>query len=212
MTRIIRLTTIAAALLLLSGCASRPLLEEKPLTQPLPTIDKPDWSVGYRQFSLDNQTGEENSWEIISIDNNDRVTARSSNGCEWTVPGEWFAGVERWENCGGSNGSRKLLKSEGSLWPLKVGNRSSYSYQMELDNQNDSQYERVSCEVVSEGMVSVALGDMGVYRVECARTNEWSTETRTWYWSPEAGEVKFIRYDNKKGIRRDVDVLRSEKG
>lgn len=209
MNRVVISTIVMSSLTLLPACATRPLLEEQALDQSLPLVEQPNWSVGHRQVSVDNQTGEENSWEILSVDGDGRVTARSSDGCEWTVPGEWFAGVERWKNCGGSNGVRELLKSDGTLWPLKVGNRSSYSYQMQAE-KGDAQYERVKCEVASEARVTVVQGELDVFRIECVRTNEWSIETRTWYWSPEVGEVKYLRYDNKKGVRRDVDVIRSE--
>lgn len=209
MLKTIRNTTVVSGLLFLSSCATAPLLEERELSQSLPLVEQPNWVIGYQQVSIDNQTGYENSWEILSIDDDGRVTARSSNGCEWTVSSEWFSGVERWKNCGGPDGVRKLLKSEGTLWPLKVGNKSTYSYQMEPEN-GDAQFERMKCNVASEARVTVLQGDMDVFRVECVRTNQWSVETRTWYWSPELGEVKYIRHDNKKGLRRDVDVLRSE--
>ena len=208
MKKTISFTLVLSTLTLLSACASRPLLEERQLAQPLPPVEKPSWKVGHVQVVQNNQTGEENSWEILSVDDEGRVTARSNNGCKWTVPGEWFAGVERWENCGGSDGIRELVASEGSLWPLKVGNRSSYRYQLKPE-KGDAHPERVKCSVVSEARVTVLLGDMDVFRVECVRTNEWSRETRTWYWSPELGEVKYLRHDSKKGVRRDVDVLQS---
>lgn len=206
MNKMLLCTTLVSSLSLLSACATRPLLEETPLDADLPPVEQPGWSVGHKQVARDNLTGEENSWEIVSIDEMGRVTAKSSNGCQWTVPGEWFAGVERWENCGGSDGVRKLIKSEGTLWPLKVGNHSKYRYQMQPDSGN-SHIENIKCEVASQGRVAVVQGEMDAFRVECVKKDQWSTETRTWYWSPEAGEIKFMRHDTKDGLRSDIDVV-----
>jgi len=212
MNRMNRLSIIASSLsMLLTACASRPLLEEQPLEQSLSPIDQPEWVVGYRQFLVDAKTGEESSWEIQSIDEEGRVTVKSSNGCEWTVAREWFVGAERWENCGGQPGIRKVISAEGSLWPLAVGKTSKYKYEM-LSEGSAPKIERLNCEVVNEARVTVALGDLDVFRVECVRVNKSSVQTRTWYWSPDVGEVKYIRHDSQKGVRRNVDIVRTENG
>ncbi|MGQ7844463.1 hypothetical protein ACUNV4_08310 [Granulosicoccus sp. 3-233] len=206
MNALLKGTTLVASCLFLSACATGPLLEEIPLDADLPPVEKPVWSVGQKQITRDNLSGEESSWEVVSVDELDRVTARSSNGCQWTVPGEWFAGVERWENCGGSDGTRTLLESEGTLWPLQVGRESTYRYRLDSSSGN-TRVENIKCQVASQGRVVVAQGEMDAFRVECVRKDPWATETRTWYWSPDAGEIKFIRHDTKEGLRTDIDVV-----
>lgn len=197
----------------LMGCASKPLIEELALTEPMPTIDRPVFQVGMTTHQVDPNTGEKSSWRIESIAENGEIDSISSDGCEWRKDPEWFPGVLKWNNCGTDpkwkSGTREILSSEGSLWPLAVGNTVRYKYRI-VNAAGKKKLQSEVCDVKTAAHINVAIGEIDAYRIDCERRNgDWS-QTRSWYWSPEHGEVKYVRRNSDDGVKRNVDVTRKE--
>jgi len=211
MNRCILFTTPLLSFALLVGCSSKPLIDESPLDRDLDPVERPDFPVGLSRHWTNLQSGEDASWEIQRILDDGAIVARSDDGCEWTVAAEWFPQPIEWKECGSNSdwrsGTRTITSSEGELWPLEVGRKATYRYQV-TNAAGETASEVDHCGVRSAGRVSVAIGNVDVYRVSCVRRNEYSTQTRTWYWSPEHGEVKYTRVNSRDGVRRDVELLK----
>lgn len=87
------LTVATACVAGLTGCASKPLIEELPVSESLPPIERPVYQVGMTTHQINPTTGEESSWKIKSIAEDGVITGLSSDGCEWHTGPGWFPQV-----------------------------------------------------------------------------------------------------------------------
>ncbi len=181
----------------LAACAT--VEEQSPIAE-LSAVDQPEWQVGYTLVQKDVQTGEEGGWTILAVEG-DRITAQSTRGCRWVNSTDWFAPTLEWENCGGFTGSREITEREGAIWPLQVGNRAKYEF-----INSDGRRGTRRCEVDSTVNISVAEELIDAYKVVCRQDKR----TRTWYWSPERGEVKYTNVHADRGVTDYYDQVRTE--
>lgn len=187
------LLTIAAV-----GLAACATIEEEPATAELPPVDQPVWEVGYTLVQKDVLTGKEGGWTVLAVEG-DRVTGQTMDGCKFVLPTEWFTPALEYENCRGATGSNEITR-EGSLWPLQVGATAKY----EIAN-NDGRRSTRRCEVESAVNISVAEELVDAYKVVC-RQNQ---NIRTWYWSPERGEVKATNVRSGQ-VKQHFEQIRTE--
>lgn len=191
MFKTLSLAACAAAVALLSACASDPTLNREakveltPMAKPAPVTSLPHIAGDAKVIN-----------ELVSMDG-DLVTYKqiggNNDGCSW-VEKDPFGPSLSWESCGETNGTQEYTK-EGDIWPLEVGKTESYA--VKGTNGTDSWQTTRRCEVKSTVMVVLGEKQVPTYEVIC--TDKWNT--RTWYMSPELGQaVKYKRYNNSRGV------------
>jgi hypothetical protein len=119
--------------------------------------------------------------------------------------------------CRSMQGSTKEVCTGGLRFPLKVGDRTSYS---ELPWQTGEGYDSGNCEVKAAEDVTVAAGTYATLRIECSGT--WTRvfggsfsgtwESTSWF-SPQAGRAVKDRYSNRRANgqpfdRRETEMVR----
>ena len=98
-----------------------------------------------------------------------------------------------------------ITAMSNSLWPLKVGNTSSYDHEYEFSSGNKGSGTR-TCEVTGAEKSEVPMGVFDAYVVQCRDTFGDKFEISTWHISPEVGEIRYMREHSENGLIRNVGV------
>ncbi|MEZ5936128.1 MAG: hypothetical protein R3F54_30345 [Alphaproteobacteria bacterium] len=189
----------------LAGCAgtSLPIVEKGPALGEMAPIAQPSWQAGMTAYQIDKMTGERISWSVLEVAGG-MVTSKHSDGCSWTVSATWVAPPLRWENCGENPdwtaGTRTITAAEGTLWPLRVGNRAVYRADLESHTGKRSSEVR-TCTVEEPVRISVGAGETDAMKVVCVSVYDKDTRSiGTWYWTEDRGEALFTRVHSKRGL------------
>lgn len=186
------LSMLGLASFVLAGCAGP--VEEAEVTAALAPMVQPDRAVGYTWTGLRN--GEPFSMKIVS-DNGDAWDWETSDGCKFTSSKLGFAPGKKWSNCGNLTDGQQTSVRTGDVWPLEVGKR--WSYALSGSNAKGNSWESTrNCEVVSTTNIKTALGPTDAYKVMCR--DKWNV--RTFYFSPEMGELVFWEWHRKNQNQR----------
>lgn len=196
------------------ACATKPTIPENPPGTPLSPMEKPKFTT-QRFYQVDMQNGEERYYDRQSITADGSSSGLSSDGCSWTGDDDMFSPAISWEGCGSnpewSKGENRNITKKGDLWPLKVGNTSSYRFSQFNANGKDTGKKTRKCKVVSEVNIDVTSGNFDAYKVSCRRQSGDWWSTRVWYISPELNaEIKFVRRSSNRGVEADYELLRIE--
>lgn len=114
----------------------------------------------------------------------------TSDGCSYRTPTSEpeFAPTLEWTNCGDgawSTGKGSISRSEGSLWPLAVGNTASWRYTTTNSRgETDAQNYR-NCTVETTEQVAVPAGTFDAFKVVCDERRR----LRTFWYAPEVDAV-----------------------
>jgi len=96
-----------------------------------------------------------------------------------------------------------IIRSKEVLWPLKIGNRASYTETGTwIDKRDGSEHfyrSQWSCEVVGTERVTVPAGEFNTWKISCTRYNvsgqgvqSRAKEIKTWYYAPEIGHYVLV--------------------
>lgn len=99
-----------------------------------------------------------------------------------------------------------MIRSKEVLWPLKIGNRASYTETGTwIDKRDGSEHfyrSQWSCEVAGIERVKVAAGEFNTWKITCTRYNvsgqglqSRAKEIKTWYYAPEIGHYVLVTRD-----------------
>ena len=102
-----------------------------------------------------------------------------------------------------------LFQKNTSLWPLKKGNKSSFSELVTSSNIGESEKSyRVnwSCEVIGTERVAVMAGEFDTWKITCKRYNKFQSpiqakvrEIKTWNYAPVIGHYVLTERQNPRG-------------
>lgn len=200
----------------LGGCVSVPkTIEENPVTAELAPMEKPVLTENVRVHQINKLKSEDTYYDILTIEADGSHTAKSSNGCEWSNTDQHVSPALTWTTCSSNaewhSGENRNQKLKGELWPLKVGNKASFSFNQINAQGKDTGRRTRKCEVADQVNIAIAAGNFDTYKVVCTRSqNQWST-TRVYYFSPEYDHaVKFVRSSSDNGVESDSELIRIE--
>ncbi len=108
-----------------------------------------------------------------------------------------------------------MVRGKETLWPLKIGNRASYTETGTwTDKRDGSQHfysNNWSCEVAGTERVAVAAGEFDTWKITCTRSSvsgpsalSRPKEIKIWYYAPEIGHYVLVtsNYLYDKSSRR----------
>lgn len=93
--------------------------------------------------------------------------------------------------------TRIITEKQGDLWPLVVGNETTFVVAAGMDQPPYSQSLRWSCRVVGTNLVTVPAGSFNAYKVACARSDGLRLNT---YHAPAVGYF----------VRREVSTAENQ--
>lgn len=131
-----------------------------------------------------------------------------SDGCYGTsTVGDRFAPSLSWNKCGTNanwnTGTAVINSKSGELWPLKVGNKVSYSLTSTSHTGRTSDNVR-NCEVTAAVNVTAAGKSYDAYKVVC---NDRSNR-RTYYYAPSVENVVLEeRYQKRRNITEVTEFV-----
>jgi len=181
-------------LLTVSACT---MTSSTPVSEELPPANLVTYAEGSK-WTWDRGGNVETS-EVVSIDG-DLLKFEQNNGCTYTRHADMFGPEISYENCGGRGAVLEIVNTKGQIWPLKVGNRQSWTFQSDVSGQKDSQTR--SCVVDSQEQITVPAGQFDTYKIVCKSPGQ----NRTSYYAPSVkSNVKIV---NKKiGISKNLYEL-----
>lgn len=211
-----KLLVIPLLTLGLTACGIAPTVEQQSEMPDvnsliLPSLKKMTIPLGFELHRIQSDTGEKDNWRAIAVNEAGDVTVVNSDGCVFQFQSEIFSPILSWEECGSNpkwnTGTRKITAVSGSLWPLQVGNTSSYDHQYAFSSGNTGSGTR-TCEVTGTVKSIVPMGEFDAFIVQCRDDFGDVYEISTWHISPEVGEIRYMREHSEKGLIRNVGVER----
>lgn len=204
---------LIGAVLAASGCATvnGPQFPESPAKTELAPIAYQPRPVGSVHPMIDSKDNSKQGYRVVEHRDDGGFTAQSEEGCVWSlrVP---EAPVDRWEECGDpksdwySGTSRVTQTSEGSLWPLVAGNTSKFRTIPRSSKGENGTPESRECVVSGPVNIAIQAGSFDTMKIVCRqRRYDGRIAIRTWYWHPELADIKYMHWDQKDGLRREVE-------
>jgi hypothetical protein len=108
-----------------------------------------------------------------------------------------------------------IVKSDASLWPLRVGNVANYTetgrWIDKKENVENSYRMDWNCAVEGTEQISVMTGEFDAWKIECKRyyvsgskSQSQIREIDTWYYAPEVGHyiLMTVKYHDQNSQRR----------
>lgn len=188
---------LSVTMLLVSSGAALALEELGPVSLP-ETLDGPGFrAIGWQWHYID-QNGKPGYMEKVASrtdeDGNELASYVRSDGCQWTRQVKGLAPATEWKNCP-SSGKASVEYTGGTIWPLRVGNKFSYSVKGQ-----SSLFAKVwgtsrQCTVTSAVRVRIISGEFDTFKVVCKER----FGTRTWWLSPAIGTAVAYRHKPKRG-------------
>ena len=195
------------------GCATAPRL-------PGPILDSAPLPA-YREGTT--FVYSDGKWEFVVKASPDTVTWKDNRNYISSGPRDFTRRRTKWQTKTRS-GKRQygprddlIVKSEVTVWPLRVGNMADYSETgtwTDKDGLETSYKSEWSCEVPGTERVSVMAGEFDTYMIVCKRyyvskskSQSRFREVKTWYYAPEAGHYVLTTskyYYQKKPQRQEL--------
>lgn len=143
------------------------------------------------------RTGQTDELRVTRFGNGVRV--QETDGCTWTRAIDWFAPSDSFAGCGTSKNwhtAQAQVEREGSLFPLRVGNRAVYQRDAVSWNGRTSS-RRTECEVIDTAEVLRPGGATPAYVVRC----DDGRVTRTTWYAPVEGPIAYHEERQGRGVR-----------
>ena len=160
--------------------------------------DRPGrYSVGDR-FTFDNPNL---TWSVVSVES-DRVFWRSDRGDEQVTGHDPLFPSLEWKNPGQGGGRRAISDIKGTLFPLKTGNRLTFSTNTDVWGEPGTGREPRSwqygwsCKVAGRERVDVPAGSFDTFKVFCGRVKQ---DENIFYYAPKIGHFVVMRMDDPGG-------------
>lgn len=189
---------LITAVIALAGCqtlAEKMTAEGSAPISGLASINRPMMPIGYSYTT----TG---TWEKISaptitttLESNDNgiPTWKDSLGCKYTQT-DFFSPSLEWENCVPYSSGTQQVTTQGTLWPLQVGNSVSYDI-VGKDDSNQWQNKR-ECRVTAEEKITLESTDYDAFKIVC--TDKYNQ--RVFYFSASQDQpIWYKKISNKNG-------------
>ncbi len=195
----------------LAAAACSAIPKDNPATGTLQPVDIPAYEVGTVFHQHDLLTGQDSFWRIVDVQDG-LVHAESRSGCRYSFRDPLLPTLT-WDDCSGAagwtSGRRTFTAAEGSLWPLRVGNKARYEVSW-TGNGGQTDSGTLDCSVDQAVRLTVRAGEMDAYRVVCLL--RWSdvSRTRITYWAPELGQVRFTDTHSRQGTTTSTELIRVE--
>ncbi len=187
------ITVTLSLFLLAAGLADTPrawAFKEKKVSKTLPSMPKPTYNVGYKWHYIED--GKKEGVWVVTATGNGTISWRGGD-CTWTVPDRGFAPSRKWDHCGNPSGTQKARFKGGNIWPLRVGNKFSYSFKGRRTRGGGKSWSGVrECKVKKQVRIETVSGEYDTYKVVCE--DRWNTHT--WWLSPELKAV--VRYRRER--------------
>lgn len=202
------LSVCTVSIVALAGCVSNPTATESVLElEPIPATAS---SVGDSLKFVDQVGGTEMVWTVTEI-NGDQVEYIDNEGCSWTTTrGDLIRPSLVWKNCGDgewATGGTDAAKIKGTVWPMMVGNKVTYSqiFYNSKGGRSDKHYAR-KCKVAGTESIEIGEAALDTYKVTC--TQNYSDKLKRTYWfAPGHGLVKRQTGSERKPTENLVRVL-----
>lgn len=156
------------------------------------------YSVG-DSFTFDNPTL---TWTVVAVEK-DKVYWRSDRGDEQVTGHDPLLPAVEWKNPNQGGGRRTISDMKGGLFPLKAGNRMTFTSAVESWTTTDGaanppQTWRTnwSCNVASQEKVDVPAGSFDTYKINCGR---YKPTELVFYYAPRIGHYVVTRIDDASG-------------
>lgn len=156
------------------------------------------YSVG-DSFTFDNPIL---TWSVVGVEG-ERVSWRSDRGDEQVTGHDPLLPAMEWKNPTQGGGRRVISDIKGSLFPLKAGNRMTFTSAVESWTTTDGAAGDVqtwrynwSCSVNSPEIVEVQAGSFETYKVQCGR---YKPTELVFYYAPRIGHYAVTRIDDATG-------------
>lgn len=162
------------------------------------------YSVGDR-FTFDNPIL---TWSVVSVEG-ESVRWRSDRGDEQMTGHDPLLPALEWKNPDQGGGKRALTDLKGSLYPLKSGNRMTFTSNVESWNGEPGDEPRSwqygwSCNIAGEEVIEVQAGSFDTFRILCGRIK---SDELVFYYAPKIGHYVVMRIDdpeNNSTITRNL--------
>ena len=148
-------------------------------------------------FTFDNPTL---TWFVVSVEG-ERVYWRTDRGDEQVTGHNPLLPALEWKNPNQGGGRRVVSDIKGSLFPLKINNRMTFTSEVESWNTGDLggepqtwQYGWV-CNVAGEENISVQAGTFDTFKILCGRAKQ---DELIFYYAPRIGHYVVMRIDDTK--------------
>jgi cell division septation protein DedD len=139
-------------------------------------------------------------WTVESV-GDDRVVWESDQGGRRVTSNDPLMPSMESSAPGVGQVTRIVQSQTGSLWPLKVGNESSFVVAVGMERPPYSQSLAWNCRVVGVSRVDVPAGTFNTQKVACARSDGLRLNT---YYAPTVGyfvKREVTTADNQQGTR-----------
>lgn len=187
---ILKATMFVAVVAALSSCAVAPLKIAKSNGEAVVGA-KPSYTVGMSR-TVATVWSKERTHTVIDI-NGDFVSWVDDKGYKWTENIDFTMPIAEWESVNGEAGSHTIVSSEGSVFPMQVGQTAQYVYEG-MSNRTSTPWRRTSnCRVLSYSNVQVPASRADVYVVSC----DSDTRIRTIYYEPRSGRILAMQEAHK---------------
>lgn len=150
-------------------------------------------------FTFDNPTL---TWSVVEVEG-EKVFWRSDRGDEQVTGHDPLLPAIEWKNPTQGGGRRKISDMKGSLFPLKAGNRMTFTSEVESWTTTDGTASDVqtwrynwSCSVSSPETIEVQAGTFETYKVQCGR---YKPTELVFYYAPRIGHYVVTRIDDATG-------------
>ncbi|KAA5607604.1 hypothetical protein F1188_02265 [Roseospira marina] len=122
-------------------------------------------------------------WTVVAVDD-DRVTWESDQGASRVTQVDPLMPSIESAAPGFGQVTRIIQSQTGALWPLAVGNESSFVVAVGMEQPPYSQSLAWNCRVVGVSRIDVEAGTFNTHKVACARSDGLRLNT---YYAPTAG-------------------------
>ncbi len=155
----------------------------------------------------------------------ERVVAVKDGGVSWATNGSLIFTTRAnpilprvtWENFARKSKLDDITGPPDALWPLKVGNRATFSYANTVIDKKSGEsksYGQVwRCKVPGTARVTVPAGTFDTFRIECVRNNLWNGwfyGRRIWNYAPTLGHYVLRRDIYSYRGAREIALMGAE--
>lgn len=185
--------------LLLAACTSGETPDKSPDEAAGFGLEAPGrYTVG-DSFTFDNPTL---TWTVVAVEN-EKVYWRSDRGDEQVTGHDPLLPAVEWKNPDQGGGRRTISDMKGALFPLKVGNRMTFTSAVENWTTTEGKADRPqtwrtnwSCNIASQERVDVQAGSFDTFKINCGR---YKPTELVFYYAPRIGHYVVTRIDDASG-------------
>jgi hypothetical protein len=129
---------------------------------------------------------------------------KRSDGCSFSELQDFLAPDMDWENCGGSDGKRVSLSTDGQVWPLAIGHHQAWKVKGRYNRSGVTWTTDYDCKVASAEQITTPAGKFDAYRVVC----EDDYAKKTFFFAPSVHDlVAYSEFNKELGTEHKVEIV-----